>query len=459
MKKILLFLMILCLFLTAGCRPEQPIDDIDSNPAAGRQPTTIQPEDTDTDPTPSDPDDGANQTLPADKDVTPSGNSVELTKDFPRKEIGYVMDEGFPAAAADFGLRLIRHTAQDGKNVLLSPMSAMFALGMSAGGAENNTYVEMEQTLLGKHSDVPLHHSLAAFGQQIGNGKHLHLANSIWLRNQKLTVEKNFLQNSVDYYGSQIYSAPFDESTVSDVNLWVKLHTKEMIPEILNEKPDKDTMMYLINALSFEDNWSTPFLEKNIKEGTFTAAGGQKQKVEMMSATRQSYLENQLATGCKLYYENTGYAFVALLPNSGTPEQLLTALDGENWQTLLKPLNGHFAHLTLPKFKTEAFFSLKEPLQAMGMRDAFDPDRADFSALGHAEGDPLYISAVLQKTVFELDENGTKAAAVTLVSKNAATAAPTAPKYHDVILNRPFVYAIVDRDNIPLFLGIANSIK
>ncbi|MBQ6947038.1 MAG: serpin family protein [Clostridia bacterium] len=456
MKKILLFLMVFSLFLTAACRPAAPADEIEGNPSAGRQPTTIDPDEV---PEPNDVQIGSpNGLAPYNGTLSLSENVKNLCKDFPRKEIGYVRDEGYPAAAADFGLRLMQNTAQDGKNTLISPLSAMFALGMTALGAEGNTYVQMEQTLLGKNSAVHLHHSLAAAEQWMSGAEGVNLANAVWLRDQGLTMEKNYLQQATDYYGAAIYAAPFDQTTKTDVNNWVKHYTKGMIPAILDETPKKQEQLYLINALSFESQWISPFTAANVQKGTFTAADGKKQTVDMMRHTEDDYLENQLATGFKKRYLNN-YYFVALLPKEGTPEQLLTALNGENWQDLLTSKENSVVHITLPKFHTATNFSLVEPLQSMGIRDAFDPAKADFSAMGNSQAGPLYISKVVQKTVFDLDENGTRAAAATAVGMSGGACVQAPPTEYTVTLDRPFIYAIVSGDNVPLFLGIANSIK
>ena len=106
----------------------------------------------------------------------------------------------------------------------------------------------------------------------------------------------------------------------------------------------------------------------------------------------------------------------------------------------------------IPRFKASSSLELSDALKAMGVTDAFDSTAADLRAMGGAPNDQLYVSAVLHKTYLELDENGTKAAAVTAVVNEAACAEP--PEVHRVVLDRPFVYMIVDTHaNLPLFLG------
>lgn len=112
----------------------------------------------------------------------------------------------------------------------------------------------------------------------------------------------------------------------------------------------------------------------------------------------------------------------------------------------------------IPRFKASSSLELRDALKAMGVTDAFDSAAADLRAMGGAPNDQLYVGAVLHKTYLELDENGTKAAAVTAVATDAASAEP--PEVHRVVLDRPFVYMIVDTHaNLPLFLGTVTTMS
>ncbi len=438
MKRFLSVLLVALLICTA-CKPtvsEQPLPE---NPAAGQQPVTIIPDEI-PDPT------------------VYSNNTKELSADYPTKEIGYEMQQAFPAAAADFGLRLLGTTAKEGENALISPISAMFALGMTVEGAKGETLTEIKQALLGQR-ELDIHHNMAAYRQKTENLPQYHAANSVWIKNKGLSVEESFLSNTADHYAAQIFSAPFDKSTMQDINAWVNQHTNSMIPTLLTEPPKPQTIMYLVNALCFEGKWAYPLSESLTTEDTFTAANGAKQTVPMMQGGSSDYYESDFATGFKMFYTD-GYGFVALLPNEGTtPESVIEKLGGEGWLTLLTPKENSTVSFTLPKFKTEFFTSLKEPLQTLGIRSAFEIDKADFTGIGTAADGPIFISQVLQKTVFEIDEKGTKAAAATAVAGTSGSAGPRDIVNYTVHLNRPFIYAVVDQNNIPLFLGIANSMQ
>lgn len=111
----------------------------------------------------------------------------------------------------------------------------------------------------------------------------------------------------------------------------------------------------------------------------------------------------------------------------------------------------------IPKFKVDFSATLNAALMDMGMTDAFDPDLADFSAMGTSLDGPLFIGAVLHKTAIAVDERGTKAGAATAVMMDAGAPAPSEPP-KQVILDRPFVYAVVDTaTGIPLFFGVLDD--
>ena len=199
--------------------------------------------------------------------------------------IGNTAAEDIPLTSAflkeqtDFALRLTQQELAnaDGKNLLLSPYSVMQALAMTANGAGGDTRTEMEKTLSGEFSDYASdvrNKMLSAFRRSLsdrGNTK-LTTANSIWFRDQKnFTVEQDFLQTNADWFGAAAYRAAFDQSTVADINAWVKDNTDGMIPELIKVIPP-NAMMYLINAVAFDAKWETGYQKEQIDEnGEFFA--------------------------------------------------------------------------------------------------------------------------------------------------------------------------------------------
>ena len=351
----------------------------------------------------------------------------------------------------DFALGLLRESA-DEKNTLVSPLSVLSALAMAESGASGETLAQVEQAT-GMGADE-LTDMLQAYGALAGDGP-LRTANSVWLRDSDgLSVEDDFLATCGGRLGAQVFSAPFDDSTVADVNAWVSEKTDEMIPQMLSQISDSAQVL-LVNALAFDGGWEDPFDSALVSPDTFTCEDGTEQDVTMMHSAEDSYLESELATGFVKPYEGYDYAFVGLLPAEGVSvEELLASLDGDALEELLTPVAGAAAEIGLPKFTSSYEAELTDALRSLGMTDAFDATRADFSRMGTSEQGPLYVGSVLHKTFVDVNEEGTRAAAATTVSMDGA-AAPGGPvEYHEVILDRPFVYLIVDlRCDLPVFIG------
>lgn len=365
------------------------------------------------------------------------------------------VDEG--SDTYGFALDLLRESANE-KNALVSPLSVLSALAMAENGADGETLTQMEQ-VTGMGADE-LTDLLQAYGTLVDDGP-LSVANSIWLRDSDgLAVEDDFLETCGGRLGAQVFSAPFDDSTVADVNAWVSEKTNEMIPEMLNQISD-DAQVLLVNALAFEDGWDEPFDSALASPDTFTCEDGTEQDVQMMHSTEGSYLEGELATGFVKPYEGYNYAFVGLLPAEGVSvDELLASLDGNALEKLLTPVAGTGAEIGLPKFTASYETELADALRALGMTDAFDAELADFSRIGTSDQGPLAVGGVLHKTFIDVNEEGTRAAAATSVSMDGVAAPGDPIEYHEVILDRPFVYLIVDlRCDLPVFVGTVMSVE
>ena len=356
-------------------------------------------------------------------------------------------------AAAEFGLKILRASMGEGGNVLVSPLSVLSALTMTANGAQGDTLAQMEKAL-----GLPvgqLNEYLSAYGRNLPSGeKYLfHQANSLWLKEGAVEVEKDFLQKNADYFGAGVFREPFDSATVEKVNGWVKEHTHGMIPQMLGELSPQ-AVMILVNALAFEGEWAHIYEEQDIREGSFTLADGSAKSVDMMFSSEYGHIKDGEAVGFLKYYTDAKYVFAALLPGEGQSlADYAATLTGQRLRQLLAEPEEREVWANLPKFETEYSVSLSDTLRALGMTDAFDPDKADFSAMGQAaDGWPLYIGDVLHKTYISVFEQGTKAGAATAVVMEAGAAMTDEPAR--VILDRPFLYMIVDTETCtPVFLG------
>ena len=358
------------------------------------------------------------------------------------------------ADVTDFAIRLFKASNENGKNTLISPLSVLCALAMTVNGAEEETLAQMEEVLGMTTEELNLY--LYSYMKNLPQGEKykLSLANSIWFtEDERFTVNQDFLQTNADYYGADIYKAPFDKQTLKDINNWVKQNTDEMIPEILDDISG-GAIMYLVNALAFEAEWSEIYEKHQVREGEFTKEDGSKQNVDFMYGTEGTYLEDENATGFMKYYKGGKYAFVAMLPNEGVSvSEYIASLDGASLNALLSNPQYGTVHTSIPKFETEYSIEMSEILKGMGMTEAFDMYNADFEGLGTSTAGNIFISRVLHKTFISVGEKGTKAGAATVVEmKDGAAAEPQEPK--EVYLDRPFVYMLVDcENNIPFFIG------
>ena len=377
--------------------------------------------------------------------VTP-GDIIDL---FPETEI-------CGAAASDFALRLFKG-CYEGENTLISPLSVFTALSMTANGANGETLSQMEKVL--GLSEEELNHYLKSLPQ--GEKYKLSLANSIWFTDdERFSVNENFLRTNATYYGADMYKAPFDRSTLGEINSWVKDKTDGMIPKILEDIPS-DAIMYIINALAFEAEWSEIYEHSQIKSGVFTKEDGKEQNAKFMYSTENTYLEDENATGFVKYYRGHKYAFVAMLPNEDVSvSDYISSLDGKKVREMLEePKYYSTVYAAIPKFETEYSIEMSEVLSSMGMSDAFDAQNADFSNLGTSSAGNIFISRVLHKTYISVGEKGTKAGAATIIeAKDGASPAFEEPKY--IYLDRPFVYMLIDcENNLPFFIGAMTDIN
>ena len=371
------------------------------------------------------------------------------------------IDDDFTRVCADFSIALAKAALADKTTGGVSPISALYCLGLIAEGTSGDTRAALERAL---GADVSsLSQGLQAFGDALYSGKDckVQLANSLWIKDvDRFTVNEQFLQNNADYYDAQVYRANFDDRTVKDLNNWVKKNTDGMIDKIIDRFDDND-LMYLINTLLFDAKWENKYESDDVKDATFANYNGTTSSVKMLYSEESRYIAGDGAQGFLKEYTGHGssprytdYAFLGLLPDEGVDVyEYLASLDGEKWSALLDGAVSEGCKAGIPEFSVQSDVKLKEILSEMGYAELFDVN-ADFSALGSTpEG--IYLSDMQQKLKIEVDRNGTKAAAVTWgVMTNKAINV----ERHTVILDRPFIYAIVDlQTGLPLFIGVQSN--
>lgn len=385
-------------------------------------------------------------------------NSLTETVKASKPEPQPVTEES-AAALAGFSLELLKENWK-GENILVSPLSVLSALGMTANGARGTTLGQMEEVL-----GLPveeLNAALAFWTAGLPKEKdcRVDLANAVWFREDKsFRADEAFLKAAAGWYGAEAFPSRFDAAAVKEVNRWVEKNTQGMIDSIVEKFPDA-TVMCLVNALALEAEWENIYETNQVwDDRVFTTENGREQPMTLMYSSEFRYLEDEGAQGFLKFYKGGRWAFAALLPDEGVAlKDYAASLTGERLHAVLENAERTLVYAAIPKFKCEYAAELNDSLKSMGMTDAFDAGLADLSGLGSSDMGPLFISQVLHKTFIEVDEKGTKAGAATAVVADSGAAMPgTVPEVH---LDRPFLYMLVDTGtNLPAFLGAVTSME
>ena len=366
-------------------------------------------------------------------------------------------------AAADcaFSFRLLKelNKEQPAKNIFISPYSASTALQMVCNGAGGRTKTEMSQILGNTNlqqstinaATLEIQKSLEAAGTNII----LNTANALWCR-KGVPINPAFLAANQQFFRATVESLDFDNpQTVNKINSWVTEKTHGKIDSILQGPIDPATQLFLANAIYFKGKWEEPFDKKATKNRTYHLRGGAQKEVPMMEQSRHfQYRRGSGYQAVRLEYEDSPLGMYIFLPDeNSSPEKLLSIMNGDNWQRITKPgFSDHDGTLQLPKFRIEYGVQLNQPLEALGMKQAFVFHAADFSGIGNLD---LFISDVLQKAFVEVNEEGTEAAASTLVMMANSMEPMNPPPPFRMIVDRPFLFLIEDQSTgTILFLGV-----
>ena len=360
------------------------------------------------------------------------------------------------AANTQFGLRLFAQLNRQSppKNIVVSPTSVAIALGMAYNGANGATQQAMAATL--GVQGLSLDALNQANRELLASLKHpeptvqLAIANSLWA-NQQIPLKPDFLQRNQNYYGANVTNLNFaDPKAPAIINQWVSQHTQGKIPTIVDQvRPDD--VLFLINAIYFKGNWSTPFDPKLTRNQPFFLANGRQISHAAMTQSGDfRYFETDQFQAVSLPYGKQGrMSFYLFLPKkTASLAAFVKTLTPENWQTWMGQFRTIPGRIQMPRLKLEYETELNPDLKALGMGVAFS-GQADFSNLSTAS---TQISEVKHKTFIEVNEEGTEAAAATSVGIRL-TAAPIGEPFQ-LVVDRPFFFAIRDnKTGTVLFMG------
>lgn len=366
-------------------------------------------------------------------------------------------------AMNDFAVKLLQNGRKHKTNVLISPLSIMNAMGMTANGAKGRTLSQIEDAFGMTLESINRYCKYYLDNQTSSTGKtrdKFTLANSIWFNKayDPVTLNPNFAAVASDNYKAQLNTLFFNSDATQQINDWVNTNTDGMVPTILDEA-DPGALMYLINALAFDGKWDEPYdPEYQVSQGKFTNADNTTTNANYMVSSEYKYISGTDSRGFIKEFADGTYAFAALLPDENTTlDSFVKSLTGDKLSALLNSVKSENTIVYLPKFKLDYSEELTESLTSLGISDAFNPACADFTNM---LTEPLirpYISRVLHKTSIDVNETGTKAGAATLVEMKEGTA-PGEP--NRVKLDRPFVYMIIDlKTKTPFFIGAVDSLQ
>lgn len=353
----------------------------------------------------------------------------------------------------EFALDLFKRTLAESKaaNLFISPLSVSIALGMTWNGANGPTKSQMETALKMSGmsvADINDYYKAMQSGlPAIDPATKLKIANSLWYR-EGYPVKQEFLKTNADYFSAYIKELDFSKSwAVDTINNWCARKTENLITKPLDEIPGS-AVMYLVNAIYFKGIWTKRFDAKNTRESDFNNESGNVQKVNMMSVKDTfAYTQDENAQYLELPYGNKSFGMTIILPKTGkTTGDVLNNLTPGKLKTNFDSMVATEAEIYLPRFRSKSKLLLNKPLHDMGMKLAFDGP-ADFSNISN---DDLLVSRVIHDTFVDVTEEGTEAAAVTIV-EIIKTSMPDIPR---VMVNKPFLYIIREKSTgVILFIG------
>lgn len=350
-------------------------------------------------------------------------------------------------------------------NVFISPISLHMALSMLQNGAEGETKEQIVNLVgvLGDSSDNDVSQGINEFNNKYVNyfmnrnsdDLAITVANSYWMGNDK-TASQPFVDTLKQYYDAEYYVVDFlKPNTVGTMNQWVEDKTNGLLKETVKEF-DADTLSVFINTVYFKGTWREQFSEGATRHEDFYVGGAQKQVPMMFKMDTMAYVDGEDYQYVSLSYKD-GMSFVIVLPDDEIGDWVsdhsgedITAILGAEVDTYRD------VKLKLPKYDFMTKMDLKVVLKALGMTDAFNRDRADFPYLIE-EPLKVWVDKVFQNTKITVDEEGTEAAAVTVIEMKKESAMEIIDPV-EFTCNKPFLFGIVDDETkLPLFMGIYSA--
>lgn len=360
-----------------------------------------------------------------------------------------------------FALNLMRELCKGQKcNIVISPLSVAYMLGMLNDGAKGTTSQEITQTLCFGCRDKKIIDeflgNLMTNAPLVDERVELGIANAL-LSNSSIGAEfsSEFAANAKGYYQADVKSMDFSKAdeVAGHINSWCNETTKGMIPQMLNrDEVHSSDAIILLNSVYFKAQWLYGFDETYTTMQDFSNVDGEKMKVPMMAQRSPfDYYKDDMIQAVRLPYRDGKFCMMLLLPTDSTMslEELLNSLTVERWKQLSTCMRCESIGLQMPRFSVFIEQDMTCPLKTMGINAAFSRADANFSGILKNPSVPLFVSLMKQKANIEVDEKGTMASAVTIATVT------TGRSGSEFIANRPFLFAITENStDIIIFLGM-----
>jgi len=350
-------------------------------------------------------------------------------------------------------------TAEEDKNVFISPLSISMALGMTLNGAAGSTQTGIKETLgMGEMQLQAInesYQSLIKLLVELDPKVDMNIGNSLWGR-EGFPIQQSFKDTLQTYFNARADELDFADPAAADViNDWVNEQTNGRIEEIIEGPIPRDIVLYLINTVYFKGDWLYQFDEEDTRSTPFTLADESTVQVDMMSQKMPlASLKSEQVHMAELAYGDSLYKMTILMPGQrGTPiesfiSESLTASNLADWTGQLETRGD--VQVQLPKFESEYGKKLNDILISMGMDEAFDDFNAEFPNINPNK--QLYVSEVQHKASITVNEEGSEAAAATSVGVGLTSLGP------HFFVDRPFVYLIRERiSGTVLFMGMMKN--
>lgn len=379
----------------------------------------------------------------SENNVSPEENerkSVSLTRS----------EQELVTANNDFAFNLFR-VADAQNSTILSPISITYALGMLNNGAAGETQAQINKVLgfgeTGAEGINAFCKKMLTEAPNLDKSTKVLISNTIYM-NKGYELKPLFVSKANDCYHAEPETRNFaDGKTLDVINQWASDHTEKMIEKVLDKDSfDPSAISYLLNAIYFKGAWTEKFDKENTRDEAFKMETGEEKQLPIMHQEQEFYYaEDDDCQVLRLPYGNKAYSMTILLPKEGkTVRDLVKTLNKDTWEHYQR-IGSAIVDVKLPRFESNTDLTLDKIMATLGMPNAFNPNLAEFPEFCNV---PTYIDMMKQVARIKVNEEGTEAAAVTVIFVKLVNAAPRRVSFH---ATRPFLYIISEQSTGAIF--------